>query len=32
MWDWIGKLQELRNSGQRMILVTLIKCEGSMPR
>ena len=32
MWDWIGKLQELRNSGQRMIMVTVINCEGSTPR
>ena len=32
MWDWIGKLQELRNSGHQMIMVTVINCEGSTPR
>jgi xanthine dehydrogenase accessory factor len=32
MWDWIGKLQELRNSGQRMMLVTIIQSQGSTPR
>src|SRR5690349_240622 len=30
MWDWIGKLQELR--GKKAALVTLISCEGSTPR
>ncbi len=32
MWNWIEKLQELRNSGQHMIMVTVIKIEGSTPR
>lgn len=30
MWDWIGKLQELK--GKKAALVTLISCEGSTPR
>lgn len=32
MWDWISKLNELRNSGQLMVLVTVTKTEGSTPR
>ena len=32
MWNWIGKLQELRGKGQRVMLVTVIKSEGSTPR
>lgn len=32
MWDWVGKLQELRNLGQQVIMVTVIKSTGSTPR
>jgi xanthine dehydrogenase accessory factor len=32
MWDWIGKLGELRNNGQLAVLVTVTKSTGSTPR
>jgi xanthine dehydrogenase accessory factor len=32
MWDWIGKLEELRRSGQLAVLVTVTKSTGSTPR
>ncbi|MBU5613842.1 XdhC family protein [Geomonas azotofigens] len=31
MWDWIGKLDELRRQGQGAVLVTVIKSGGSTP-
>lgn len=32
MWDWIGKLNELRNKGRELVLVTVVKTQGSTPR
>ncbi len=32
MWDWIGKLDELRRSNQLAVLVTVTKSSGSTPR
>ena len=32
MWDWIGKLDELRRSNQLAVLVTVTKSNGSTPR
>ncbi len=32
MWDWIGKLDELRRQDQLAVLVTVIKSSGSTPR
>ena len=32
MWDWIGKLDELRRQNQLALLVTVIKSSGSTPR
>ena len=32
MWDWIGKLDELRRQNQLAVLVTVIKSTGSTPR
>src|SRR6185369_8785288 len=32
MWDWIGKLGELRSNGQLAVLVTVTKSTGSTPR
>ena len=32
MWDWIGKLEELRRRDQLAVLVTVIKSTGSTPR
>lgn len=32
MWDWIGKLDELRRKDQLAVLVTVIKSSGSTPR
>jgi xanthine dehydrogenase accessory factor len=32
MWDWIGKLDELRRQDQLAVLVTVIKSAGSTPR
>jgi len=32
MWDWIGKLEELRRRNQLAVLVTVTKSSGSTPR
>ncbi|MEI6704084.1 MAG: XdhC/CoxI family protein [Deltaproteobacteria bacterium] len=32
MWDWIGKLDELRRQNQLAVLVTVTKSSGSTPR
>lgn len=32
MWDWVGKLEELRRLNQLAVLVTVIKSSGSTPR
>lgn len=32
MWDWIGKLEELRQQNQLALLVTVTKSAGSTPR
>ncbi len=32
MWDWIGKLDELRRQNQLAVLVTVIRSSGSTPR
>ncbi|WP_027714370.1 XdhC family protein [Desulfuromonas sp. TF] len=32
MWDWIGKLDELRRQGQLAVLVTVTRSAGSTPR
>ncbi len=32
MWDWIGKLEELRRQDQLAVLVTVTKSTGSTPR
>ena len=32
MWDWIGKLAELRQQDQLAVLVTVVKSNGSTPR
>ncbi|MBJ6727119.1 XdhC family protein [Geomesophilobacter sediminis] len=32
MWDWIGKLDELRRAGELAVLVTVVKSSGSTPR
>lgn len=32
MWDWIGKLDELRRNDQLAVLVTVIRSTGSTPR
>lgn len=32
MWDWIGKLDELRNKNQKAVLATVIGIKGSTPR
>ncbi len=32
MWDWIGKLDELRRQDQLAVLVTIIRSTGSTPR
>lgn len=32
MWDWIGKLDELKRQNQLAVLVTVIKTTGSTPR
>jgi xanthine dehydrogenase accessory factor len=32
VWDWIGKLDELRRTGESLALVTVIRCVGSTPR
>ncbi len=32
MWDWIGKLDELRRQGRPAVLVTVTKSTGSTPR
>ena len=32
MWDWIGKLEELRRNDQLCVLVTVTKSSGSTPR
>lgn len=32
MWDWIGKLDELRRQNQLAVLVTVIRSNGSTPR
>jgi xanthine dehydrogenase accessory factor len=32
MWDWIGKLDELRRNNQLAVLVTVTKSTGSTPR
>jgi xanthine dehydrogenase accessory factor len=32
VWDWIGKLEELRRTGEPLALVTVIRCSGSTPR
>ena len=32
MWDWIGKLDELRRQDQVAVLVTVIRSSGSTPR
>lgn len=32
MWDWIGKLDELRRNDQPAVLVTVTKSNGSTPR
>jgi len=32
MWDWIGKLAELRQKGQLAVLVTVTRSSGSTPR
>ena len=32
MWDWIGKLNELRNKDQQLVLVTVVNTSGSTPR
>jgi xanthine dehydrogenase accessory factor len=32
MWDWIGKLDELRRENQLAVLVTVVKSTGSTPR
>ena len=32
MWNWIGKLEEIRSTGQPAVLVTVVHTEGSAPR
>ena len=32
MWDWVGKLDELRRQNQMAVLVTVTKSTGSTPR
>jgi len=32
MWDWIARLSDLRERGQRFAIVTLVQCLGSTPR
>lgn len=30
-WDWVGKLEDLRESGRPAALVTVVRCTGSAP-
>jgi hypothetical protein len=32
MWDWIGKLDELKRLGREAVLVTVTRYSGSTPR